>query len=406
MLPCSFRLSYGELHFELAAACQREKDAWLSSVHESLTHVPTWVNEPIPSFRFDEKGELLPESDDGVSDPPVGLATIRSIPELNHISDAELSEPFFASLRGHGKSRKRRSGHETPTKGESSLPPSRRSSSTSVKAIFSPMASDNETVLIRRSSPAARLQVDQELQDVISQSVLTARSYAFSHEVELFQAPKTIRSGFSRSNSGISMAGMSRLSKHESVRVPRRRTTESLDSLLSRGTSPLHKSTSGTSTKRNVKKLSLASIEYEVTSHDPAPENLASPCPSPASSQSPSASSSLLTTETIVPVSDSPPAVADSEQLPVAKNRSFVRNVKGIFHLRPSSPVFSGHSTVPLSAPLSGQNISHYNVLQRWTVRRRARSVNDRPSSSAAIFEDSEKSYPIVPSRTEAPLST
>ena len=222
MLPCSIRLSSGEQHFELAAACKQEKDSWLRSINESLTHAPVWTQEPTPSFKFDGKGELLPGSDDGQS--PSGFSTIRSIPVLGNTSETELSEPFFASLRGHVGSKKKRRGCEVPH------PPSRRSSSNSVKTIFSPINSDTEIIVIRRSSPTARLQVDQELQDVISQSCLTARSYAFTHEQELFQAPKANRLGFSRSNSGMSMAGMGRLSKHESIRVPRRRTTESFDS--------------------------------------------------------------------------------------------------------------------------------------------------------------------------------
>ncbi|PPQ77667.1 hypothetical protein CVT25_011102 [Psilocybe cyanescens] len=408
LLPCSFRLSSGERHFELAAACQREKDAWLNSIRESLTHVPTWLNEPTPSFKFDDKGELLPGSDDGNAETPMGLSTIRSIPELGHTSDAEFSEPFFASLRGHGKSKKKRTGHETPPPSKQDIPPppSRRSSSTSVKAIFLPMGSDHETVLIRRSSPAARLQVDQELQDVISQSILTARSYAFSHEVELFQAPKTTRSGFSRSNSAIGMAGMARLSKHESVRVPRRRTTESLDGLLNRGSSPLNKSIS--SGGRNLKKLSLSSIDYEVPTL-PA-ESTVSPCPSPPSSQSSSRVTSLLVTESNPPVFEVPAALLSSEHLPM-KTRSFVRNVRGIFHLRPVSPVsvivsHPSQSSVPLSAPLSGQPVTHYNVLHRWTIRRRARSVHDEPRNSAAIFDDTKKAFSIASSRTNAPLST
>ncbi|KAH9482554.1 hypothetical protein JR316_0004654 [Psilocybe cubensis] len=409
LLPCSFRLSFGDRHFELAAACQREKDAWLSSIHESLTHVPTWINEPTPSFKFDDKGELLPGSDDGnIEVPQTGLATIRSIPELGgHASDAEFSEPFFASLRGHGKSRKRRPGYETPPPSKQDIPPppSRRSSSTSVKAIFSPMGSDNETVLIRRSSPAARLQVDQELQDVISQSILTARSHAFSHEVELFQAPKTTRSGFSRSNSAIGMAGMGRLSKHESVRVPRRRTTESLDGLLNRGSSPLNKSASSSSARRNLKKLSLTSIDYELPSLP-----VESPCPSSPSSQASSRVTSLLVADNNPPVLDVPTTFISSEKLP-AKSRSFVRNVRGIFHLRPNSPmsVIVSHpsqSSVPLSGPMPGQPMTHYSMLHRWTVRRRARSVHDEPRPSLTMFDDNKKSYTVTPSRTSTPLST
>ena len=186
----------------MAAACQREKETWLSSIQESFTHPATWVNEPLPSYKYDEKGELLPELDEGLFEEPpsAGLPTIRSIPEMSHTEDAEIPEPFFASLRGNSKSKKKRGAYETAFHPRPDMPPppTRRSSAQSVKSIFSPITSDPETLLIRRSSPAARLQVDQELQDVISRSILTARSHAFTHELELFQAPKITKSGFSR----------------------------------------------------------------------------------------------------------------------------------------------------------------------------------------------------------------
>jgi len=121
---------------------------------------------------------------------------------------------------------------------------------------------DTETVVIWRSSPTARLQVDQDSQDVISQVCLTARSYAFIHEQELFQATKANRTGFSRSNSGLSMAGMGRLSKHERVRAPRRRIMESLDSLIPKGSSPLG---STMAEKRIGKKLSITSVSLKMT---------------------------------------------------------------------------------------------------------------------------------------------
>ncbi|KDR83963.1 hypothetical protein GALMADRAFT_236505 [Galerina marginata CBS 339.88] len=417
-LPYSFRLSLGEQHFELAAACQREKETWLSSIQESLKHGHSWVNEPTPSFKFDEKGELLPESEDGHSESPtqplVGLATIRSIPEVGHASDTEVSEPLFGSLRGHTKSRKSRAGYEAPFNPRQEMPPpSRRSSSNSVKAIFSPMSAEPETLLIRRSSPAARLHIEQELQDVISQSILTARSYAFSHEVELFQAPRTTKSGFSRSNSGIGKVGMARLSKHESVRVPRRRTTESLDGLLKRGSS--RRTTSVASRRPNIKKLSLASIDCGGT--DAVQESGISSYSSPPSSQ-PSSSrvASLRASEThqssTLPTPP-PSAVPETSSM---KTRSFVRNVKGIFQLRPASPVspvsvIVSHPSQP-SGPLTASPVHHinpYNMLHRWTkdsLRRRARSVPDEPNNIITTFDDPEKPYPSSPSRKNTPLST
>ena len=409
MLPCSFRLSSGERHFELAAACQREKDSWFSSIHESLTQPCVWINEPTPSFKFDDKGELLPESEDGHSEPPSGLSTIRSIPELAHPSDTETCEPFFASLRGNARAKKNRIGYENPQSFRYDMPPppSRRSSSTSVKAIFSPMASDNETVVIRRSSPIARLQVDQELQDVISQSCLNARSYAFSHEEELFQAPKSTRSGSGRSNSGM---GMARLSKHESVRVSRRRATDRMDGMV-RKMSSSHSSKPGT---KNIKKLSITSIfvnDEDTNLQDSSPSS----CPSPPSSSRSSSSrvASLRTPETRASTLPTPP-LGGGDQSPM-KPRSFVRNVKGLFQFRPSSPVSPVsvitsrpvQTSTPGRAALLEPSSAASNVLHRWTkdsLRRRARSVHDQ-SGDDRHLDDSEKPYSIVPSRTSALLS-
>jgi hypothetical protein len=408
MLPCSIRLSSGEQHFELAAACKREKDSWLCSINESLTHAPTWTQEPTPSFKFDGKGELLPESDDGQSESPSGLPTIRSIPELGNTSETEFSEPFFASLRGHVRSKKKRRTYEVPH------PPSRRSSSTSVKAIFSPITSDIETVVIRRSSPSARLQIDQELQDVISQACLTARSYAFTHEQELFQAPKANKSGFSRSNSSMSMAGMGRLSKHESVRVPRRRTTESFDSLMSKGSSPLRLSNTTTSNKRTGKKFSITSASLKDYDNN-ASQNItlaSSPCPSPP----PSRAEALHSSDNAAISFLATPLNKERSPLPV-KPRSFVRNVKDLFHFRPTSPVSSPVSVivshpsqnfVQSQSPLSDQSSLAPNpVSLRWKVgslSRRARSEPD--NNSITIPDDPGKSYSIQFAKAVTSLST
>lgn len=405
MLPCSFKLSSGENHFELAAACQREKDEWLSSIHKALKHTASWSNEPTPSYKFDVKGELLPESDDGLSEYPSLLTTIRSIPEGGNASDLESSEPFFASLRGSTKPKRKRTGYETPPIFRQDLPPgpSRRSSSTSVKAIFSPMASDTETVVIRRSSQIARIQVDQELQDVISQSCLTARSYAYSHEVELFQAPKTTRSGSARSNSAIGMASMGRLSKHESVRVPRRRTTDSSESAVSRGASILNGATVG---KRSANKLTITALSPEEYNNSVQIQDLApSPLPSPPSSMSSSSRdrvSSLRVSESSQPNVPVSSASSTRENTPLTP-RSFVRNVRGLFHFRPISPVSPISVIVSHPSRNSIHPAEHHlaplNAIHRWTkdsLRRRPRSVHDEPINDEALAfddDDPEKRY-------------
>ncbi|KAF9057953.1 hypothetical protein BJ165DRAFT_1521287 [Panaeolus papilionaceus] len=403
MLPCSFRLSAGEQHFELAAACQREKDTWLTSIRESLSHSFSWVNEPTPSFKIDNKGELRPTSDDGHSE---AIPSIHSIPEVGNGSDTETSEPFFASLRGH-RSRRKKYHYEAITPLRQDLPsqPPRRTSSTSVKSIFT-MTADVETVVIRRSSQAARLQVDQGLQDVVSQSCLNARSYAYTHEEELFQAPKLMRSGFSRSNSTI---GMSRLSKHESVRVPRRRTVESLENLTPK---PNNFQTSSLG-NRNVRNLRINPGQLADEQDEVFLQTEVSPYSSPPSSHPSSRVGSLLSAETQSSFLPTPPPCGRGPS--PTKARLFVRNVRGLFHFRPSSPVsplpvIITHPSQSSLSPSQESNPSPYHRLHRWTkdsFRRRTRSVPDGFSEDS-MFDETKKSYHMAdsPTRTSVPFSS
>ncbi|KAK0230944.1 hypothetical protein IW262DRAFT_1445230 [Armillaria fumosa] len=215
LLPCSFRLSCKGHRFELAAACQKEKDAWMSSIRESLSHTSSsWINEPTSSLQFDGKGELVPSALDGPYETIHALPTIQSIPDIGkNMDQPELTATLLDTLAHDPHPSK-------PYKAETAAP-SRRSSTASVKAIFTPTEPD--IIVIRRSSPSARLQVDHGLRDVTSEPCLAARSHATSREEELFQAPNIARPGLPRNSSGLSMK--SRLKKHESVRVRRRKST-------------------------------------------------------------------------------------------------------------------------------------------------------------------------------------
>ncbi|KAF8195714.1 hypothetical protein K438DRAFT_1934177 [Mycena galopus ATCC 62051] len=217
-LPCTFSLICKGHQFDLTAACQREKDAWLSSIHESRLHPPAWINEPTASIHCDGKGDLVPSTLDGPFEMLHALPTIQSLPELAKDDEPGWTESVVASFTQNQVPKV-----EMPSKSEPTH--SRRSSSTSVKAIFSPGA-DSNTIVIRRSSPTARSQVDQGLQDIISEPILAARSYASTRE-ELFQAPRILRASGSigRSSSALSLTGLTknRLSRHESVRVPRKK---------------------------------------------------------------------------------------------------------------------------------------------------------------------------------------
>ncbi|KAJ7178981.1 hypothetical protein C8R46DRAFT_1345431 [Mycena filopes] len=351
-LPCTFSLICKSHQFDLTAACQREKDAWLSSIQESRLHPPTWINEPTSSIHSDGKGELVPSTLDGPFEMIHSLPTIQSLPELAKDDGyPELTEAALAAFRGEvGRQQALKS--ETP----SSKPEpghSRRSSSTSMKAIFSPSA-DADTIVIRRSSPTARMQVDLGLQDVISEPVLAARSHASKRE-ELFQAPKILRTSgsFARSTSALSLTGLTktRLSRHQSVRVPRRKSLVD-EGIITAANASSHR---GSQKQQRPKRLTIVSTA-EAESVFRTPSDIS------ASPFSQCSSSSNLAS----PTSESPP-------LPVVPPRraSLVNDAL--------SRLSGAHA--PLSGPNQSPTPSQYRtvtqgLLKRWSKRhRRTRSA-------------------------------
>ncbi|KAJ7638991.1 hypothetical protein FB45DRAFT_827670 [Roridomyces roridus] len=366
-LPCTFSLTCKGHQFDLTAACQKEKDAWLSSIHESRLHPPSWINEPTVSIHLDGKGETVPSTLDGPYEMINALPTIQSLPELakDDISP-DLTESVLAAFRGQVPQNPEVLKAEMPSKPEAVT--SRRSSTASVKAIFTP-TSDADTILIRRSSPAARSQVDQGLQDVISEPVLAARSYASTRE-ELFQAPKILRS-FPRSNSALSLTGLTknRLSRHESVRVPRRKSLAAEDK------------TSATlgRQKQRLKKLSIISTSEAESLYQP-PSDLSASTFSQCSS---------LTSALTSPASDSPPI---SEQIPGSRRPSIVT------HSVRTSPAQLECLTSSPAASTSSKNSDSYRTLtqgflRRWTKgHRRSRSAPD------------DQNIPDAASRAQSPV--
>lgn len=395
MLPCSFRLSTKEHKFELAAACQREKTVWLSSIREALTHPSTWINEPTSSIRFDGKGDLiLSPAEDASFEATNALPTIQSIPELaNSFEYPELTESLFTAFGTTDAKAGKSSKHDVSRRHDAE-PPSRRSSTASVKAMFSPMNSDSETIVIRRSSAPARSRVDQGLQDVISQPCLTARLYASSREELLFQAPRVNRPGFVRSHSGLTMAGMakSRLTRHESVRVLRRK------SLIDGGDAvPVKKAPSTgqgqtLASRRHTKNISITAlsecnIRLSNRNSDALP---ASPLPfSPnysTTASTPGSASGSPTSRSII-FGTAPSSPKFESKSPMKPSRSLVTNVKGLFYPRSSSP--GSLSIPPLSLPSEMEppvlkTVTH-GSLKSWargSLHRRARSAPDVPDEA------------------------
>lgn len=340
MLPCSFRLCGKGHQFELAAACQKEKEAWMEAMREAKAHRTSWINEPKSSLFLDARGGPIQTSESSeVLQSLTPLATIQSIPEMRHSSSSNaLEESLMAVVErsdGQGVVDAQRRLYDLPPQ---CLTASRRSSTTSVKGIFS--SSDNETVVIRRASQNARLAVDRGLMDVISDPVLAARAQANSREEDLFQAPSLVGSkAVPRTNSGLTIANAkSRLTRHESVRVYKRNSLFEMDS------SPAERTRGSMSlaTRRLAKRPSVISTEG-VHAFGP-PSASSSPSPSPFShfSQS-SARSSTSSPVNLTSPSTSKSSTGDADSK--RRQPSFVRNFKGF--LRGASSSFSSTNPIP-----------------------------------------------------------
>ncbi|KAF8076556.1 hypothetical protein FPV67DRAFT_1407681 [Lyophyllum atratum] len=389
MLPCSIHLSSKEHRFELAAACQREKDAWLSSIRESRNHNPNWISEPTSSLRFDGKGELIPSTlDDGLFELVNTLPAVQSIPE--RVPNTEPPGLTESSVAFGTDTKQRKSPRQDFAWRQDRDPLSRRSSTASVKGIFSPMSSDSETIVIRRYSASARSRVDQGLQDVISQLCLTARSYASINDVELFQAPKAMRAGFVRSQSGLSMAGMakSRLTRHESVRVLRRKSLIDNDLLSKKSSSPGQSLIS----RRQSRPLTIAAMpesdhgtplsapSYSLPSPFSTSSSMSTPAPVGSSPKSP-VRPYIFSTHTAQGSSNQTTRMTPDTKSPMKTSRSLVNGVKGLFQSRSSSAVSLGHTQIS-DTESHGFKKRIPGSIRCWakdTLHRRTRSAPDVP---------------------------
>lgn len=242
------------------------------------------------------------------------------------------------------------------------------------------MGSNAETISIRRATPSARLEVDQGLLDVISELCLTARTYACSHEQELFQGPKNIApTGFARSNSGISMA---RLSKHESVRVPRRKSPADFKDDFRRGDADREVSFKRS---RNTMNLSITSISAKDL--EDKQMMMTTPWSSPPSSHSSTRTSPVMGNN------GSPPSPS--------RHRSIVRNVRGFFQFRPSSPS-SMHAPPSTSREFEDPRAISPSMLRRWTKG----SLRHRSQSTPEQSDDGSSSDKGAPRLTIPPITS
>ncbi|KIL00040.1 hypothetical protein PAXRUDRAFT_8466 [Paxillus rubicundulus Ve08.2h10] len=399
LLPSWFRLSSKGHTFEFAASCRREKDIWVDAIRSSSTEESRWSGQLPTSLQANFRSESIAPLEEIPFEMLSPLPTIQSIPELDVDLDfilpsigetTSMSTPSMTQPSSRTSHRVEHLGNTTPH----TVGPSRRYSGASSWIHQVP---ESSTFHLVRSTASAREQVDRGLLDVFSEKCLTARLHAHAHEENLFEAQKVSRS-FSRSSSGLTMASAmsvaakNRLTKRESVLVPRRKSFADGSGMLSDPESycptshpvlpmPIAK-------RRHPKKLKIVAMAKAVSyDGDEDGNDLYIDSPSPMSHCSSSASATTPMTPLTAPLSAPPVvssingrseflAVRQEESIP-KRSRSMVENVRGFFTPRSTSP-----TTALTREPSARSSVSSSSLLRWWSresLRRRVRSAPDVP---------------------------
>lgn len=391
LLPSWFRLSSKAHMFEFAASCRREKDIWVDAIRRAIVEEVPWTDEPPSSLRADFIAPVLDNIQFETISP---LPTIQSIPELD---DIESVAPSAGETLPVAQGASQILLRVDSAKDDVMAPPggpSRRSSIASHPA----SVPESNTFHLVRSTASAREQVDRGLLDVFSEKCLTARFHAHTHEEDLFEAQKVTRS-FSRSTSALTMASAmsvaakNRLTKRESVLVPRKKSFVEGGGMLSDTetcTTSAHSLAPKPGKRRqHPRKLKIVATtkatpqEGDEGDHDPSLDS-----PSPMSHCS-SVSFATPITPLAVPA-PSPASRADScnshsEFLNAHQNvctpkrsKSMIENVRGLFAPRAVSP-----TTALSREPSTRSSVSNSSLLKWWSresLRRRVRSAPDVPN--------------------------
>ncbi|CCM02330.1 uncharacterized protein FIBRA_04422 [Fibroporia radiculosa] len=428
-LPFSFHLFGHGHHVQLAAACHAEKLIWMSAIQDALAVSPRWTNEPIPSLHIDEKrldGVMVDEYPPEWTATP--LPTIQSLSELEGQGDDQVNEvPLPSTSRMEYRSRPPSRLDSLSQRQEQQpqmatwVPLSRRSSTASVKAFFSPMLFD-PSARIARPSSQVRQHVDHGLHDVFSELCTAARSQAQLREEELFQVRKSLGTGMTRSNSGLSITGAMTLAarrRYDSVLISRRK--GSIDGSIEQPSDPEANARSLANFSGKAKSLAsrcrkktlpsmplsvmsnLSKVDSEVQCESPltlSPSTqLESPlaqshCSSTASSNVGSALPSPIDHIVSLPLELAPDTtirqgivLPSGEDFRPKRARSMVDNVRYFFQSRPVSPSSSSnHSpTPPVTAPPEAEAEPQAAVQwwRRGSLRRRVQSSPDVPGEEA-----------------------
>jgi hypothetical protein len=397
LLPSWFRLSSKAHMFEFAASCRREKDIWVDAIRRAIAEEVPWSDEPPSSLQVDFTASLVENVQFDTISP---LPTIQSIPELDDVD-------FVVPIPGetaHLPPMTQRASQihlrvENPAKYDITVPPVVGNRQSSV-ATHPPSMPESNTFHLVRSTASAREQVDRGLLDVFSEKCLTARFHAHTHEEDLFEAQRVTRS-FSRSTSALTMASAmsvaakNRLTKRESVLVPRKKSFVEGNGMLGDTESCMTSAHSivpkPVKRRQHPSRLKIVAMT-KATSHEGDEGGnehlLESPSPmSHCSSVSFATPVTPLTTSAPLPA---PSGKADSfhshtEFLNVRQNdcapkrsKSMIENVRGFFAPRSASP-----TTALNREPSTRSSASNSSLLKWWSresLRRRVRSAPDIPS--------------------------
>lgn len=373
--------------FEFAASCRREKDIWVDAIRHAIAEEVPWNEEPPSSLQPDFYAPLLENMQFETITP---LPTIQSIPELD---DMESTVP------NSGETLPAPSASQIHLRLENAIVgPSRRSS---IATQLAPMPESNTFHLVR-STASAREQVDRGLLDVFSEQCLTARFHAHTHEEDLFEAQKVTRS-FSKSTSALTMASAmsvaakNRLTKRESVLVPRKRSFVEGGGSLSDTEScmapvvpkPMEKRQHTTKLKMT-KATSQEGYESVILIESPSHCSSVSfvrPATSPAPLPTPSNGLQTHSEFSNVRQNDCIPK----------RSKSMIENVRGLFAPRSTFP-----TTALSREPSTRSSVSNSSLLRWWSresLRRRVRSAPDVSREELPLSLTTRSLHVEIPAR-------
>ncbi|OBZ70184.1 hypothetical protein A0H81_09693 [Grifola frondosa] len=372
-LPYSFHLCGNGHHLQLAAACHPEKMIWMSAINEVLAMRPSWMNEPLSSLQADEKSMSEMEQ------------------QSEHALDAMPSKRLSKTLS-------RLDGMALRQEQQQLASLTRRSSTASVKAFFSPIALD--TTRISRPSTQVRQQVEQGLHDVFSENCLSTRALVQMREEELFQVRKK-PGGMPRSNSALSITGAMGLAaakrRYDSVVVSRRKS--SIDSVPDL-----------TLASRRRKKQPPSICPSAMGAMPRAEADTLSPdvmldSPTPASQCSSTSTSSNPTSVLTSPV---------DAQLPLALSLGPGGTIRpsDVLLPRSESPTSSSGHTSPTPPSVTDNSVEFPSGIVQWlrrgSLRRRVQSspevpVEDSCSSLTPLGHVSEDGHLSLPTEPATP---